>query len=152
MTDFQKRLRLTELLKIFVLKLLWDRGKIILAQAADEELSDDDVHNFAVFVLNCPVHGQADIFAVLIADNGNRIVIEIGSLNAAADSPLERIQITADLCHDSRFSGLHKHHINFSIHADFSFLGKCKKPVRFISHTGLRRTYRDLRGTHSNCR
>jgi hypothetical protein len=73
-----------------------------------------------------------DIFTVLITDNGNRIVIEIGSLNAAADSRWSESRSLPISAMTAVFRAP-QHHINFSIHADFSYSLEMQKAVRLIS-------------------
>ena len=63
-------------------------------------------------VVDCPVRGHAVELALLIADDGDRLIKRTKLLDVALDCPLKSFQGIADFCHPRQLAGLAKNHLD----------------------------------------
>ena len=53
------------------------------------------------------VQGKPHVFAFLVTDQGNRVIVRVNSLNVPADSGLQWLQTFANFCRIGDFPRLH---------------------------------------------
>ena len=102
-----KLLRVLKLLPVFLHKVCWKVCKIFLAKPAEKEIPCNNVIDIALVIMESTVQGKPHVFAFLVTDQGNRVIVRVNSLNVPADSGLQWLQTFANFCRIGDFPRLH---------------------------------------------
>lgn len=92
-----KLLRVLKLLPVFLHKVCGKVCKIFLAKPAEKEIPGNNIIDIALVITESTVQGKPHIFAVIITDQGNRVLVRVNSLNVPADSGLQCLQTFANI-------------------------------------------------------
>ena len=86
-----------KLLPVFLHKVCGKVCKIFLAKPAEKEIPGNNIIDIALVITESTVQGKPHIFAVIITDQGNRVLVRVNSLNVPADSGLQCLQTFANI-------------------------------------------------------
>ena len=92
-----KHLRLPELLCKLFDKLIRQIYKIILTDTCKKKVSGNNIIDVAILITERTVKRQAIQFALLVADEHNRLLVGIHSLDISADCLLHTAQIISNI-------------------------------------------------------
>ena len=96
-----------ELLCKLLDKLVRQIYKIILTDTSKEEVPGNNVIDVAILITERTVKRQAIQFALLVADEHNRLLVGIHSLDISADCLLHTAQIISNISYIRSLSWLH---------------------------------------------